>query len=306
MLDKNPLAQKFLDQVNPTFRDIHHACDSVYRNLRQQGVGTQVRHAEVITADEENVLWSSGVIGTDTPVSLQRAVFYYVGKRFCIRGGEEQRRLGPSQFHRSYNPDCYTYVEHGSKNRSGGLKQLSLENKSVPCPAVTESIPRCFVYLFDKYLSKLPPFAFEKDILYLRAKDKVPCNEKDSWYICAPIGRNKLSSMLKEMCVDAGIKERSNHSLRATGITSLFQADVHEKVIQKTSGHRSLEALRSYEKISTEQHQKVSQLLVSGASPQYSTITTTANDTRMCGGFYSCSISNMTINVNPVYDLRKN
>ena len=61
--------------------------------------------------------------------------------------------------------------------------------------------------------------------------------------IRAPLGRNKLLRVLKEMCVDAGIKARSNHSLRATGITALFQADVPEKVIQKTSGHQSLKAL---------------------------------------------------------------
>ena len=29
-------------------------------------------------------------------VGLQRAVFFYIGKRFCIRGGEEQRKLAPS------------------------------------------------------------------------------------------------------------------------------------------------------------------------------------------------------------------
>ena len=33
----NPLAPKFLDQGNPRFRDIHHACDSTHRELHQQG-----------------------------------------------------------------------------------------------------------------------------------------------------------------------------------------------------------------------------------------------------------------------------
>ena len=105
MLDKNPMATKFLDQKDPRFRDVHGACDSVYRQLHQQGIGTSVRHASVITPEEEEQLWSTSVISITTPHSLQRAVFYYVGKRFCIRGGEEQRRLGPSQLVRSSNPD---------------------------------------------------------------------------------------------------------------------------------------------------------------------------------------------------------
>ena len=101
-------------------------------------------------------LWPSGVIGITMPQSLQRAIFFYIGKRFCIRGGEEQRRLGPSQLVRSYNPDCYTYIEHGLKNQTGGLRQLGLENKNVPCPAVPENHLKCLVFLLDKYLRHFP------------------------------------------------------------------------------------------------------------------------------------------------------
>ena len=42
----------------------------------------------------------------------------------CVRGGEEQCRLGPSQFVRSENPDCYTYTEHGSKIDLGDWANL--------------------------------------------------------------------------------------------------------------------------------------------------------------------------------------
>ena len=78
--------------------------------------------------------------------------FFYVGKRFCIRGGEEQRNLGPSQFLRSLDPDCLTFVEHGSKNRSSRANELHLKNKEVPCPAIPENRPCCMVYLMDLYI----------------------------------------------------------------------------------------------------------------------------------------------------------
>ena len=102
-------------------------------------------------------------------------MFFYVGKRFCIRGGEEQRKLGPSQFLRTRDPDCFTYIEHGSKNRAGGIAQLQMENKTVSCHAVVEEGQRCVVFLLDLYLSKLPAFSFEHDILYCRPKSSVPC-----------------------------------------------------------------------------------------------------------------------------------
>jgi hypothetical protein len=73
------------------------------------------------------------------PSSLLKAVFSYVGKHFCIRGGEEQRSLKPSQYLHLHDPECYEYTEHRSKGRCGSLGQLALENKSVPCLAMPEN-----------------------------------------------------------------------------------------------------------------------------------------------------------------------
>ena len=51
---------------------------------------------------------------------------------------------------------------------------------------------------------------------------------------------------------------RPNHSLRAT---TLFKAGVPEKIIQSTTGHRSVDALRCYERVSDEQQQATSRVL---------------------------------------------
>ena len=48
-------------------------------------------------------------MGLDTPASLQNAVFYTVGKMFCLRGGQEHRDL---QFIRLHEPDRYVYHEN--------------------------------------------------------------------------------------------------------------------------------------------------------------------------------------------------
>ena len=178
-------------------------------------------------------MWADGVIGITNPKALQRAVFFYVGKRFCIRGGEEQRRLGPSQFVRSSNPDCYTYVECGSKNRSGGLSQLRIDNKCVPCYAVPEMTPQCLVFLLDLYLSKLPEFAFKQNILYCRPKHQVPKDESSPWYDAVAVGQNALGKFVKDMCREAGIEVKTNHSLRASGATAMFQSDVPEKLSRR-------------------------------------------------------------------------
>ena len=70
--------------------------------------------------------------------------------------------------------------------------------------------------------------------------------------------------MVKRMCGEAGMEgNKTNHSLRATGATTLFRASVPEKLIQQRTGHRSVEALRQYEHTTTSQHEKVSKVLAS-------------------------------------------
>ena len=52
------------------------------------GIGTMKRRAGVIFLDDEDILWKTGTIGIDTPVKLLRAVFYYNGTNFALRGGD--------------------------------------------------------------------------------------------------------------------------------------------------------------------------------------------------------------------------
>ncbi len=47
--------------------------------------------------------------------------------------------------------------------------------------------------------------------------------------------------MVQEICQDTGIKgHKTNHSLRATGATQLYNAGVPEIIIQERTGHKSL------------------------------------------------------------------
>ena len=93
-----------------------------------------------MSAEEEEQLWQRGVLSSDTPGGLLRAVFFYNGINFVLRGGEEHRRMKISQlnFRVVPNPDspgqminCVEYTECGSKNRPGDHRQLNLEKKGL-------------------------------------------------------------------------------------------------------------------------------------------------------------------------------
>ena len=60
------------------------------------------------------------------------------------------------------------------------------------------------------------------------------------WYDCIPVGRDTLKKFTEKMCLEAGISEKkTNHSLRATGASALYDASVPEELICDVTGHHS-------------------------------------------------------------------
>jgi len=122
-----------------------------------------------------------------------------------------------------------------------------------------------------------------------------------------PVGKNTLGAMTKKMCINAGLQKYTNHSLRAYGTSTLFQANVPEKLIQQRTGHRSVEALCQYERTSSAQLLDVSNImagavnnhssvgLVAGNTPVSSSVspTATTSPTFILSGctFIGCSIA---------------
>ena len=210
----------------------------------------------------EEKLWSSGVLNVSTPRGLLNAVFYVNGKIFCLRGGKEHRDLKLSQLQRTAGK--YTYYENVSKNHNGSFAQLHVQSKVVPLYENPDLGDRCPVFILDKYISRLPAKAKADDIFYARPLDRIPMETDTPWYSAVPIGKNMLQNMVKSMCTEAKIQDsKTNHSLRATAATQMFQNGVPEKVIQARTGHVSVEGLRAYERLSEHQHKAACNLLSS-------------------------------------------
>ena len=156
-------------------------------------------------------------------------------------------------------------MEHGSKNRNGGFFLLHVDNKEVSIFTNPTASQRCLVSLLGKYFSKIPEKAKKADTFYCRPLDKF--RDDGPWYSVQPRGKHALSEMVKRMCNEAGLDGNfTNHSLRASGATQLFQNDIPEKVIQEVTGHRSTKALRQYERVAIQQKQVASNILTSGSS----------------------------------------
>ena len=111
------------------FRPLRNLEDSLYRKLHGAGVGATVKKTEPLTSNDEEQLWSSGILDPSSPQGLLNCIFFLNGRNFCLHGGVEHRDLKLSQLKREdvmvdgKHLVRYSYTEHGSKNRSGGLKQ---------------------------------------------------------------------------------------------------------------------------------------------------------------------------------------
>ena len=235
--------------------------DALFHQLHSDGIGVQTKHSEILKEDEEK-MWSAGVMGLTTPRSLQNAAFFVVGKMFSLQGGVEHRKLKLSQLKRNHDPDHYVYHENVSKTNSGSFRKLHVKGKIVPIYACPEAGERCPVNILDTYLSRLPSKAHESDLFYLRPLSEAPTDASAPWYAAVPVGKDTLQNKLSNMCKQAGISgKKTNHSLRAASAIQMYDSGVPEKLIQERTGHQSLEALRMYERTNAEQHQAVSAVL---------------------------------------------
>ena len=86
--------------------------------------------------------------------------------------------------------------------------------------------------------------------------------KEDVWYSRAPLGHNTLSKIVNEMMAQAGFEGYyTNHSLRVSSATRLFNAEVDEQLIMSRTGHSSTSGVRAYKRTSEKLKLMTSDLL---------------------------------------------
>ena len=242
------------------FIDFGRTLDAEMKRLQQKGLGSKKRQAEPITEQEEQLLWSKGLLGDDSPQVLLNTMVYMIGLYFALRSGKEHRKLrfSPSQIElveREGERPYLLYTEDESKNHPSGLKGRRIKCKSVKHHANLENPSRYFVRLFTLYKSRCPSNP-EQNASYLQPLKKPTAQ---CWYMREPLGHNKLAKIVSDMCRSAGIQGyHTNHWLRVTSATQLYSAGMDEQLTMERTGHRGV---CSYKRTSDEQEQSVSDVL---------------------------------------------
>ena len=247
-LESIGFAWKLLNEEG--FKDVKYTLDNVMKLRTQQGLGVSVRKAQVLSAMDEDYLWSIGYLGTYNPEVLLNTLVFVIGKGLALWAGKEHHRLrappfdSQLQFMHDEDGIFIRYTEDiGLKTNKGGIKHKPIKPKVVDLFPIS-NIERCPVRIIMKYLSLLPHDRICKSF-YLQPKKKY---NAFCYYQNRPAGVKRLRDTVKDVCKKANLPGfYSNHSLRSTVCTRMYNCNIDEQLIMEISGHRSL-AVRSYKR----------------------------------------------------------
>ena len=250
------------------FQKFNRVLDKVMQERSSMCLGTVRKQAEVISLEFEDKLWKESVLGEDTPDKLRSTVLYLLGVNCALRAGDEHyalRRPGvdgawESQLSLEKNSlgvKCLVYREDTvTKTNRGGLKDMRKERKIVWIKP-NKNINRCPVRIVQKYMNLLPRGGLRKNLYLHSLKKPKPA----LWYTTTPLGVNKVRSVVKDMLKSAGLDGFfTNHSLRRTAATRLFQSGQNVKLIKEVTGHIS-DAVEKYETTSDAQRMRISSII---------------------------------------------
>ena len=155
--------------------------------LREAGLGKRKNKADALTEEDEEKLWSTGVLGGESPTSLNHTMFYVLSQQFGTRGRQEHNQMRIEDFKWVRNPETgeieyIEWTEGLTKTRQGGLVK---QDRRVPQKLFASNTERCPVKLFELLISKRPADLHTCGPLYLTPLRKPrPC----VWYSVQPVG----------------------------------------------------------------------------------------------------------------------
>ncbi len=82
---------KFLQDTD--FLQVKNTLDGLMKDRASAGLGIRRKQAQVITLDEEESMWNTGILGSSNPAQLLNTLIYLIGLNFALRGGQEHRNL---------------------------------------------------------------------------------------------------------------------------------------------------------------------------------------------------------------------
>ena len=196
---------------DPRFVLSNQMLDAKIKQLKQEGMQNTM-HKPAIEKEDLAKLKTSEVFSLTKPLSLLRNVWFHVSLFWCRRGFEGQRNLKKTSFAFERDATGCPFVtmthDETTKNHPGGISEVESFEKNGRMYKTTCTTDGYSA--LEVFLTKLNP---QCDALFQYPKRNWRPSDK-VWYENRPLGKNKLSSLMKEISAEAGLSRTyTNHSL---------------------------------------------------------------------------------------------
>ena len=274
-LRKRNYGFSIINGTGTEFAKTRDALRAKQRDLKSQGKGSKPQRAEPITDKEIEQLYAAGELGNANPNSVLNTFWFLNTLHFGMRGGATEHRAMcwgdiVLKHDDSLNLDYLEYHERATKTRTGDdIKYVR------PCPprmyATPDNPSRCPVALYMLYSSKRPEtFSNQDDPFYLAAvtNNKNP-DLREKWFLKAPVGKNKLDNIMKNMAQKGGLPERriTNTSVRKALVQKMTDHNVPDNLQVYVTGHKNPQSLNNYRTLNDTHKYQISRIL-SETQPQ--------------------------------------
>ncbi|XP_070205916.1 uncharacterized protein [Littorina saxatilis] len=230
---------------SPSFQQAQQTLNAKLKALKNAGKGNMQYSAEALTEEEINTLYERNQLGQTTAESLLNTI--YNERSTKTRTGEHVTNI------RAVRPTVW---------------------------ATPQDTTRCPVATYRLYAEYRPKDYSEEDDPFYIATTTVP-NPKPgtTWLKKQRVDVNKLATLMKDMAIKAGLtqnKRITNHSARKTMVQTLVNKQFAPKEIMQLTGHKNVQSINTYSKMSEETHKKMSTALAeSQSTPQQSVTSST-------------------------------
>lgn len=158
--------------------------ESTFQQLHSRGVGAASKHAEVISKEEEELLWKQNVLSCHSPKALLRAVFFFLNEKTFVCKAARNTEV------------CNFHSLRGRKI-TGRTPSMGLKI-SVVVLAILTMTSRSFVSFHASkkvigamlncliYVSKLPNDAKKKGAFHFTPLRETPSDPQKSMVYCNP------------------------------------------------------------------------------------------------------------------------
>ena len=173
--------------------------------------------SDILTEDEEDVLWITGVLGGNNPKSLRNAMWFVISKYFGITYNKDHYSLCWGNLKEGTDAEGKSYVKLTFKGTAVGLgiiNEINLFPKHLDIKVFEKPDPtRCLVRLYRLYREKRPlDFCRPRDPLYLCINYNSSPDGK--WYSRIPMGLSSIAKFMPKMAEEAGLGKKVNVSVK--------------------------------------------------------------------------------------------